>query len=713
MGRPPVAGENFQALLARLGGKTAPRPPAAAPEPEAAAIQQDIPGTPEDIPETSQNIPAEASLELTPPPKTKGRKAKSKPAPVVTPSPFQDLPAPEPVAITLVQTLPDLQALVERWLASPPELVGLDIETTGLSPLLGARIRTIQLQADGEPTCWVLDLFQLGESWPSLLAPLFRSPRTTWVAHNAAFEVEHLAAAGLRILSPIRCTLAASDLLSRGIKPTHLRRAAKGSGMDLASCCGRLLQLDVDKAQQTSDWGAETLTQEQLAYAALDARLALDLWKVQLPRLEREGAVEAHRVESQVLPAVAEARLSGLTLNLSKARQLLSCGQQELEQLASRLSSELGVENVNSQRQVATAVEARGHQLPTTASGNKSTADQVLRPLYQQDSGLDPLKEHRSIQKNVRTYLQNWVELAEADPENRIRPQLKSMGSVTGRMSCPKGELPKASTLHGVPAESDLRSLFVAAPGHLLVDGDWAAIEHRLAAAIYGEEAYVAIYRSEDPDPHSHTASAIYGRAISKADREERAVGKTANFCLQYGGGPRRLREQLAQAFQRDVSLEEAQKVCQGWDKAYPAISRRRNQLRQREPWWVASPLGRRMAGHRLTKGEPGVRFSGSEPERLKSTAALAFPIQAAGAELLKEALALLMPRLWEELPGVRLCHVIHDEIVLEAPEDLAPAAADLLLKVMQDPGLQARYLKNVLPLVADVRVGRSWAETH
>ena len=105
--------------------------------------------------------------------------------------------------------------------------------------------------------------------------------------------------------------------------------------------------------------------------------------------------------------------------------------------------------------------------------------------------------------------------------------------------------------------------------------------------------------------------------------------------------------------------------------------------------------------------------FSGAAPARLPSTNALAYPIQAAGAELMKETLALLMPRLWEELPGVRLCHVIHDEIVLEAPEDLAPAAADLLRKVMEDPGLQARYLKNVLPLVADVRVGRSWAETH
>ena len=465
--------------------------------------------------------------------------------------------------------------------------------------------------------------------------------------------------------------------------------------------------------QQVSDWESPTLSPEQLAYAALDARLALDLWKLQLPRLVEAGMERVHQIESQALPAVAEARLTGIHLDLPKARKLLSAGQTDLEQLASRLGQELGVENVNSQRQVAEAVEARGHQLPTTAAGNKSVAEQVMRPLYEQDHGLDPLKEHRAIQKNVRTYLANWVALAEADPEQRIRPQLRSLGSVTGRMSCPKGELPKASTLHGVPAASDLRGLFVAAPGHLLVDGDWSAIEHRLAAAIYGEEAYVAIYGSEDPDPHSHTASAIYGRPITKEDKAERAVGKTANFCLQYGGGPKRLREQLSQAFGREVPFEEAREVCSGWEKAYPAIAKVRDGFRQSEPWEVASPLGRRMAGLRLTKGEPGEAFSGAAPARLRSTAALAFPIQAAGAELLKETLALLMPRLWSELPGVRLCHVIHDEILLEAPEAMAQAAADLLLEVMQDPGLQTRYLRDVLPLVAEVHLGTSWAETH
>ena len=695
-----MAGEDIRGLLESLLRKPSKDVPETSVE-----VQQDVP-------ETSPDVPL---LVLTPPPPGRGRKARkpSKPPAPVTPSPFRDLPAPEPVPVSLVRTLEELQALVERWLATPPELVGLDLETTGLSPLLGARIRTVQLQADGEPTCWVLDTWAIGEGWAMALAPLFRLPGTIWVAHNASFEVEHLAAAGIRVSSPIRCTLTAAHLLSRGILPTPLRVSSKGTGLDLASCCGRLLRVQVEKEQQVSDWGAAELTPEQLAYAALDARLALDLWRVQLPRLKETGMERVHQLESQALPAVAEARLTGIRLDLPRAQQLLNAGQEELEQLASRLGQELGVENVNSQRQVAAAVEARGHQLPTTAAGHKSVAEQVMRPLYEQDHGLDPLKEHRAAQKNVRTYLANWVALAEADPEQRIRPQLRSLGSVTGRMSCPKGELPKPSTLHGVPAESDLRGLFMASPGHLLVDGDWSAIEHRLAAAIYGEAAYVAIYGSDDPDPHSHTASAIYGRSITKADRAERAVGKTANFCLQYGGGPKRLREQLSQAFGREVPLEEAREVCSGWDRAYPAIAKVRDGFRQSEPWEVSSPMGRRMAGHRLTKGEPGVAFSGAEPARLKSTAALAFPIQAAGAELLKEALALLMPRLWSALPGVRLCHVVHDEILLEAPEALAPAAADLLLEVMQDPGLQSRYLRDVLPLVAEVRVGTSWAETH
>jgi len=628
-------------------------------------------------------------------------------------TPFQDYPSPTSVKVNLVDSLSFLQTLVQRWLVSTPQLVGLDIETTGLSPLLGAKIRTIQLQVDDGPTCWVLDVWSIGPEWAATLAPVFRSESTTWVAHNAAFEVEHLAAAGIRMLSPIRCTLTASQLLSRGILPTPLRTSSKGNGLDLASCCGRLLKAQVNKEQQISNWNRAVLTQEQLSYAALDAWLTLELWKKQLPKLKAAGIERVHQVESQVLPAVAEARLTGIRLDLKKTRELLFEGQLYLEKLANNLVQSLGVENVNSPRQVAVAIQARGHKLPTTLAGNKSVSEKVMRSLYKKDKGLDHLKQHRSAQKTVRTYLTNWVTLAESNPEQRIYPQLKSLGAVTGRMSCPRGALQQASTLHGVPVGSELRKLFVAAPDHFLVDGDWSAIEHRLAAAIYGEQAYVDIYSSDDPDPHSHTATSIYGRKITKADKEERSVGKMANFCLQYGGGPKRLKEQLEHSFNRTVDINEARNICKGWDKAYPAIAKIRDSIRENEPWEVISPLGRRMAGHKLTKKQPGMLFSGAIPAKLRSTAALAFPIQSAAAELLKETLIMLMPRLWSELPGVKLCHLIHDEILLEAPEHLAQSAADLLLEVMQDSRLQRFYLKDVLPLVAEVRIGHSWAETH
>lgn len=688
-------------------------------DPERAELQgapADVPGQPE----TARPIPGEAiQQELVPPlgseagpvlatPKRR-RKAAAKPAKPVTPNPFRDLPAPEPVEVAPVRTGAELERLVARWCLNPPVRIGLDTETTGLSPLMGARIRLVQLMAEGEDTAHVIDTWAVGDSWASTLQPLLELPITELVAHNAAFEADHLAAAGLRIRSPLRCTLLAAQLLSRGVLPTPQRVNAKGSGLDLASCCGRMLQLDVSKAEQTSDWAAAELTDSQLQYAAQDSALALQLWAAQRPLLAGAGMVRVHQVESQALVAVAAARLTGLTLDLAEARNLLHQREDQLLALQERLLTDLGVENLNSTRQVAEAVVGRGHELPTTAAGNLQVSEDVLRPLYGEDAGLLPIKEARATGKDLRTYLRNWVALAEADPQGRIRPQLRSHGATTGRMSCPKGELPKPTTLQGAPTA--MRHLFVAAPGHVLVDGDWSAIEHRLAAALYGEDAYVRIY-TEGLDPHCYTASAIFGREISKGD-PERAVGKTANFAMGYGCGPRKMQELLSVAQGREVSLAEATRVCDGWDRAYPALAKLRNRYRKSEPWEVQSALGRRMADKRLTKGEPGVHFSGSDPRRIGSCLAMNWPIQSSGAELLKEAIGLLMPRLWDLIPGGRLCHLCHDEILLEVPTAMADQAAQLLREVMQDPDLEARYLRGVLPLVAEVKAGLSWADCH
>jgi len=204
------------------------------------------------------------------------------------------------------------------------------------------------------------------------------------------------------MLSPVRCTLTAEQLLSRGILPTPLRTSSKGNGLDLASCCGRLLKVQVDKEQQISDWNRAVLSSEQLSYVALDAWLPLELWKEQLPRLRKMKMRKVHQVESEVLPAVAKARLTGIQLDLRKIRTLLSESKKQLYHLSSKLEQDLGVDNINSPKQMANAIEARGHKLPITEAGNKSVSDQSLRSLYVKDSELTPLRQYRSVKRLFR-----------------------------------------------------------------------------------------------------------------------------------------------------------------------------------------------------------------------------------------------------------------------------------------------------------------------
>jgi DNA polymerase I-like protein with 3'-5' exonuclease and polymerase domains len=646
-------------------------------------------------------------------PKRKKASSKKPPAPPV-PNPFADLPAPALPPIERVTTAERLAELVQAWLERRPEFLVLDLETTGLEVLAGARPRLMQLLPCDEATVALVDLWAT-PGWEAPIAQLLAQRHTEICGHNVAFDLEQLRAVDLITTAEVRCTMQAAQALSGECLPNPKRVEAKGNGLDLASCAGRTLGLQISKELQTGGelgWGHcpepgvpfSGLGDDLLLYGAIDVEITKQLRLAYWPRLQEKGLLEVVRIEGNCLPAVIECRVAGgMLLDLPTAQAMLASGETDMARLEQMVQQGLGVENIRSTKQLADAVEGRGHQLPLTEKGNRSVSEDALRPI--EDSDLDPLKDYRALAKNVSTYLRNWVRIAEWDPEGKVRPQLKSWGTHTGRMSCPSGRaLPAATTLQGVPKDSAFRALFVARPGHLLIGCDYGQIEQRMALSLYGEETYRLIFE-QGLDGHAHVASILHGEPIDKKDPRRDAC-KTPGFAMQYGGTEYTLIKD------QGMTEKAAKAFVQAWRKAHPTLAAKRDEMHRIKPWEVRSINGRIMRTGFRTPSEPGVRHGGFKQTRFKAAPAVNYPVQSSSAELLKEALANLHRRLQAELPEVQICHICHDEIICEAPEHLAQQAAAILQEVMGSAALEAKYLQGTCRLEAEAVIGTSWKET-
>jgi DNA polymerase-1 len=648
------------------------------------------------------------------PPKRKS-KAKGAPKAPPVPNPFANLPAPALPPTEMVRTAERLAEVITAWLARNPEFVVLDLETTGLEVLAGARPRLMQLLASDEDTVLLVDLWAT-PGWEAPIAELLSQRQIEIVGHNITFDLEMLRAVDVITTAEVRCTQQAAQALSGGCLPHPKRASAKGNGLDLASCAGRTLGVFVSKELQQGGehgWGHcpepgvpfSGLADELLIYGATDVVLTKQLRQHYWKKLAEKGLLEVVRIEGNCLPAVIECRVAGgLLLDLPKAKAMLASGETSMEALEQQAIAGLGVENIRSTVQLADAVERRGHQLPLTEKGNRSVSEDALRPI--EDSDLDPLKDYRALAKNVSTYLRNWVKFAEWDPEGRIRPQLKSWGASTGRMTCPKGgkEIPAATTLQGVPKDSAFRALFIAKPGHCLIGCDYGQIEQRLALAIYGEETYRRIF-AEGLDGHAHVASILHGEPIDKKDPRRDAC-KVPGFAMQYGG------TEMALINEQGMSEAAAKAFVKAWRAAHPTLAAKRDEMARTKPWEVRSISGRVMRAGFPTKGVPGERHSGFQQTRFKAPPAVNFPVQSSGAELLKEAITDLHRRIQAEMPDVQICHLCHDEVICEAPLHLAESAAALIESCMRSAYLEAKYLQGTCLLEAEAVIGASWKET-
>jgi DNA polymerase I len=580
--------------------------------------------------------------------------------------------ATTPTAYHFIQNAEALQRALSPLMEAT--VLGLDTETTGLDPFQH-QICLVQIAASGHVPV-IIDRRMIPAEALGLLRALLAGPAIK-VLHNAKFDLKFLLQAGLPVQGPIFDSMLAAQLLTAGIQ---------SKGFSLVDLTRDYLSETLSKAEQTSDWSGD-LTPTQLAYAARDATTVLRLREVLIPLLKDAKLVAAARLEFDCIPAVVAMELNGIRLDAQRCHVVIEDLTQAREQAAARLRQQLQqmgtmqhagrvldalTLNLDAPTQLLAALRALG--IPVN-----STAERELSPYLDTYPIVPAILAYRKAAKAVQ-----MVERLPAHIHpvtGRIHPEYLQLGTKTGRFAC------RQPNLQQTPRGVGVRSCFIADPGCRIVRADLSQIELRIAAELAQEPRMIeALCRGDDL--HSLTASLLLAKEVADVTPEERQAAKAVNFGLIYG-----MREAGLRAHARDqygVELDDPGQYIARFFTGYPVLARQHRRLDQTRPSETRTRSGRRR------------RWSAT-PEL---TELLNTPVQGTGADILKKAMA----RLPTALAGTnaRLVGSVHDEMMLEAPEEEAPVAGDILKHTMEQAG--HIYLTQV-PVVAEVIMADSWAK--
>ncbi|MBQ2957627.1 MAG: DNA polymerase I [Clostridia bacterium] len=344
--------------------------------------------------------------------------------------------------------------------------------------------------------------------------------------------------------------------------------------------------------------------------------------------------------------------------------------------------------NPNSPKQLGTLLfETLG--LPggkKTKTGWSTSAD-ILENMEDQHPLIPLILEYRKYTKLKSTYIDALLRLR--DGEGRIHTSFDQVATATGRISSLEPNLQNIPVR--TPLGREIRSAFVAQEGWTLVDADYSQIELRVLAHMSGDEVMCEAFRLNQ-DIHSRTAAEVYGVPIEEVTGEMRSAAKAVNFGIVYGISDFGLAKNIG------VSRAEAAQFIERYLGRYPRVKKFMDGCvtQGNTEGFVSTLMGRRRYLPELSDRSYNIRQFGER-------AAMNSPIQGTAADIIK----LAMVRVHEALTGAglraRLILQVHDELIVEAPEEEAAQVAKILKETMES------VMELSVPLTAEVNAGRSW----
>ena len=415
------------------------------------------------------------------------------------------------------------------------------------------------------------------------------------------------------------------------------------------------------------------------------------LYEAMLPKLKETGVDWLYfNVELPLCRVLAEMEHAGFRVDVAALTCFGETLTAALEKLEQRIYSYAGKFNINSPKQLGEILfERLGLPAYKKTKTGYSTNAEVLDKLRGAHPIVGEVLEYRQYAKLKSTYVDGLLKVISDDA--RVRTSFQMTVTATGRLSSTEPNLQNIPTR--TELGSELRRMFTAGPGMVLVDADYSQIELRLLAHISGDKAMQEAFLSGE-DFHTVTAAHVFGVALDQVTASMRRAAKAVNFGIVYGISAFSLSQDLG------VTVAEAKAYMDAYFARFPGVKAYMDGVveKARADGYVETMFHRRRA-------LPEIKASNFNTRSFGERVALNMPIQGAAADIIKLAMVRVFDRLRREDLRARLIMQVHDELIVECPGDEAERVERLLTEEMEGVWQLA------VPLTADAHSGKNWLE--
>lgn len=442
------------------------------------------------------------------------------------------------------------------------------------------------------------------------------------------------------------------------------------------------------------DYSLTRISTKYLSHELVGAQAIFELYSVLDAKLDELDMTKLYyEVELPLCRVLADMEASGFYVDCKALYDFGESLNDGIAQMQAGIWAHAGHEfNINSPKQLG-EVLFEELMLPSgkkTKSGWSTNAD-VLEKLRDKHPIIGEILEYRMLTKLKSTYADGLLKVIA--PDGRIHTNFQMTVTATGRLSSTEPNLQNIPVRRKLGAQ--IRKMFVASPGKVLVDADYSQIELRLLAHISGDKAMQEAFLSGE-DFHTVTASRVFGVPLDEVTPALRSRAKAVNFGIVYGISAFSLAQDIG------VYPSEAKAYMEAYLDKYHGVRDYMKSIveKAKTDGYVDTLFARRRYLPELKSSNFNVRSFG---ERV----ALNMPIQGTAADIIKIAMVNVHRRLAKEGLEAKLILQVHDELIVECPDSEAERVKEILTHEMENAASLS------VPLTVDAHIGHSWAEAH